>query len=114
VKQFVLFLFLMLATAGISSAQCKDAVCADTQSKKFDTELSRVYAETLKKLKAPDAERLRKAQRAWVTYRDAHCSAAYQLYACGSIAAVALTECRATLTEERSKLLEGTYRTCTK
>jgi uncharacterized protein YecT (DUF1311 family) len=114
-------LFLLLITAGLSSAQCKDAVstkdmqdCADAQWKKSDDELNRVYAETLKKLKAPDADRLRKAQRAWITYRDAHCDAEYQLYAGGSIAAVSLTQCRATLTDQRTKLLQDTYSPNTK
>jgi uncharacterized protein YecT (DUF1311 family) len=108
--------FLMLVSAGLSSAQCKDAVstkdmqdCADTQWKKSDAELNRTYAEILKKLEAPDADRLRKAQRAWVTYRDAHCEAEYQLYAGGSIAPLTLTQCRATLTDQRTKILQDTY-----
>jgi uncharacterized protein YecT (DUF1311 family) len=67
------------------------------------------YQATLKKLKPEDAARHRKAQRAWLAYRDAHCDAQYHLFAGGSIAAVSLTQCRATLTAARAKEIKDSY-----
>jgi uncharacterized protein YecT (DUF1311 family) len=81
----------------------------DTEWKKSDAELNRVYQESLKKLKPEQAALLKKAQRAWRTYRDAQCEADYQMFAGGTAAPVALTQCRVTLTQERTKTLRGTY-----
>ena len=112
-------LFLLLLStiyAGEGAAQCKDAVstrdmedCAASEYKKADTELNRVYQETLKKLQPKDAQLLRKAQRAWLTYRDAHCDAQYQLYSGGSITPVILAQCRWTLTAQRAKEIKDSY-----
>jgi uncharacterized protein YecT (DUF1311 family) len=62
VKQLFFVLALMLSTAKVSSAQCKDAVstkdmqdCANTQAKQSDAELNRVYVETTKKSKTPES-----------------------------------------------------------
>jgi uncharacterized protein YecT (DUF1311 family) len=100
-------LLFSLVTAGGAAAQCKDAMstrdmedCASSEYKRADTELNRVYQETLKKLQP---QLLREAQRAWLAYRDAHCDAQYRLYTGGSIAPVILAQCRATLTAQRAK-----------
>jgi uncharacterized protein YecT (DUF1311 family) len=109
-------LLFSLVTAGGAAAQCKDAVstkdmqdCADAEYKKADAELNSVYQATLKKLKPDDGALLRKAQRAWLVYRDAHCDAQYHLFAGGSIAAVSLTQCRATLAAFRAKEIKDSY-----
>jgi hypothetical protein len=54
-KYFVLLLLFFVPT--LATARCKDAVstkdmqdCMDTESKKSDAELNRVYQESLKKL----------------------------------------------------------------
>jgi len=109
-------LLFSLVTAGGAAAQCKDAVstkdmqdCADSEYKKADADLNSVYQATLRKLKPDDAALLKKAQRAWLAYRDAHCDAQYHLFAGGSIAAVSLTQCRATLTAARAKEIKDSY-----
>jgi uncharacterized protein YecT (DUF1311 family) len=115
--RFVLPLLLFsLLTARGAAAQCKDAMstrdmedCASSEYKKADTELNRVYQETLKKLQPTDAQLLRKAQRAWLAYRDAHCDAQYRLYTGGSIAPVILAQCRATLTAQRATEIKESY-----
>ncbi len=107
---------LLLFVASLAAAQCKDAVstkdmqdCMDKEWKKSDAELNRVYQAALKKLKPEQAALLKKAQRAWLTYRDAQCEADYKMFAGGSAAPLALTQCRVTLTQERSKTLKDTY-----
>lgn len=72
---FVLLLLFFVPT--LATARCKDAVstkdmqdCMDTNWKKSDAELNRVYQESLKKLNPELAALLEKAPRAWLTYRD--------------------------------------------
>jgi uncharacterized protein YecT (DUF1311 family) len=113
-KYLTLFLFLFVAS--LASAQCKDALstkdmqdCMDNEWKKSDAELNRVYQEALKKLNPEQLALLKKAQRAWLSYRDAQCGADYKMFAGGSAAPLALTQCRVTLTQERTKTLKDTY-----
>ena len=113
-KYFVLLLFFFVPA--LATARCKDAVstkdmqdCMDDEWKKSDAELNRVYQESLKKLKPEPAALLKKAQRAWLSYRDAQCDADYKMFAGGTAAPLALTHCRVTLTQERTKTLEDTY-----
>ncbi len=109
-------LLLLLFVPNLASAQCKDAVstkdmqdCMDNDWKKSDAELNRVYRESLKKLKPEQAALLKKAQSAWLTYRDAQCEADYKVFAGGTAAPPALIQCRVTLTQERTKTLKDTY-----
>jgi uncharacterized protein YecT (DUF1311 family) len=112
-----LFLLLLsMVYACVGAAQCKDAMstrdmedCAASEYKKADGELNRIYQETLRKLQPKDAQLLRKAQRSWLAYRDAHCDAQYQLYSGGSIAPVILAQCRWTLTAQRAKEIKESY-----
>jgi uncharacterized protein YecT (DUF1311 family) len=97
-------------------AQCEDkkttadrVECVGTALKKADAELNRVYQKTLKELPAEDGTRLRKAQRAWLAYRDTQCDAAQKRYAGGSIAPVVFAQCRLTLTQGRLREIEETY-----
>lgn len=110
-----LFLVVLLPAPSLAAAQCKDAVstkdmqeCMD-EWKKSDAELNRVYQETLKKLKPEQATLLKRAQHAWLSYRDAQCDADYKMYAGGTAAPLALTQCRVILTQERTKTLKDTY-----
>ena len=59
---------------------CKNAVsqndmntCADMAFQKTDALLNATYKATLKGMDAHTADLLRKAQRAWVAFRDAEC-----------------------------------------
>jgi len=109
-------LFLFLLSPIIAAGQCKDAIstkdmlnCLDGEWKKSDAELNRTYQETLKKLKPEDAVLLKRAQRSWISYRDAQCAADYKMWAGGSGAPVALAQCRVTLTQQRTKTIQDTY-----
>jgi len=113
-KYFALLLLLFVPRQ--ATAQCKDAFCTkdmqdciDNEWKKSDAELNRVYQESLKKLKPQQAALFKTAQHAWLTYRDAQCEADYKMFAGGTAAPLALTQCRVTLTQERRKTLKDTY-----
>ncbi len=51
-----------------------------------DAELNSLYQQIRKKLDQDDANRLTVAQRLWVQYRDANCSAERSLYGLGTAA----------------------------
>jgi uncharacterized protein YecT (DUF1311 family) len=109
-------LLVITAAATPAFAQCEDKKstaeqmeCLGPALKKADADLNRIYQKTLKELPAEDAARLRKAQRAWLAYRDTHCDADQQRYSGGSIAPVVFAQCRLTLTQRRSKEIEETY-----
>jgi uncharacterized protein YecT (DUF1311 family) len=52
---------------------------------------------------------LRAAERAWIQYRDLHCSAAKQRYEGGTISPVVWLNCMTQLTEHRTAELEEGY-----
>jgi uncharacterized protein YecT (DUF1311 family) len=54
-------------------------------------------------------ENLRKAQRAWLAYRDLHCAAAKQKYEGGSIAPAIEMACLQQVTDHRIEELQDTY-----
>ena len=80
----------------------------DNEWKKSDAELNRRLPGIFEKLKSEQAALLKKAQRAWLTYRDAQCEADYKVLAGGTAAPLALIQCRVTLTQERTKALKDT------
>lgn len=109
------------------AARCADPqstldmkVCAEIRLRTADAELTKVYAEaiadarrqyaTLRRERTyqgmPDSEMIvRKAQNAWLVYRDANCAHQYQIYYGGSLAGLAYIACKADMTEARIKEL---------
>jgi uncharacterized protein YecT (DUF1311 family) len=86
-------------------------MCAYKAFEAADAELNRVYAETIAYMQAADRDypppgdseeaRLRKAQRAWVAFRDANCdSAGFQMRG-GSAEPLIVNGCLHAMTEER-------------
>lgn len=110
-----LALTLILA-AGPAAAQgdidCATAVvqmemnwCAEQDYLAADAALNEAYAaamEALAGFEGRQAELLRDAQRAWIGFRDAACSAEGSLYEGGSIQPLMGTLCMTRLTEERT------------
>jgi uncharacterized protein YecT (DUF1311 family) len=86
-----------------------------------DAELNRVYADAIAFLQAADREyapqgaseeeRLRRAQRAWVAYRDAHCDAAGFQMRGGSAEPLLVNGCLRFMTEQRIADLESVMQT---
>lgn len=54
-------------------------------------------------------DNLKSAQRAWLVYRDLHCSAAKQIYEGGTIAPTIHAGCLQQVTDHRIKELRDTY-----
>jgi uncharacterized protein YecT (DUF1311 family) len=111
----LIFLPLLLLP-GSAHAQCEDKQttmetvnCMDGEVKKTDAELNRVYQAALKKHRPENVEKLRKAQRAWIVFRDAQCTAEGSIYEGGTIQPIVEAHCRVKLTQERTKYLMAAY-----
>lgn len=118
-------LFALLLPAGAMAAEeildCTDPqtqaamnMCAGAEYRRADAELQRVYDALVRKL-AGDGDarnRLRSAQRAWLSYRDLDCGYEGHRFEGGSIAPMVEAGCLAERTRERTKVLRGRL-TCT-
>ena len=56
-------------------------MCEDAARRRYDARMNCAYAALLRRLPAPAAARLRTAQRAWLTFRDADDATRSALYA---------------------------------
>jgi uncharacterized protein YecT (DUF1311 family) len=72
-------------------------------------ELNAAYKEIRGKLDGEDAKRLVAAQRLWIQYRDANCTAERELYAGGTAANPVYLACLEAMTRARTKELRVTY-----
>ena len=135
---FALATALVLASSGIVLAQedppldCANAMsqadmnqCSYMDFERADKELNAVYKEALRSAVEADKQAaemneayvgavkaLKKAQRAWIDYRDGHCDGVGYEAVGGSMQSMLISGCQARLTEHRTKelreLAEGT------
>lgn len=74
-----------------------------------DADLNIVYHDLQNRLDSGDSHRLIEAQRLWIKFRDANCSAERALYDGGTAAAPAYLACVNAMTRARTKDLQITY-----
>jgi uncharacterized protein YecT (DUF1311 family) len=116
-KWIVVLLFVAaVASSKPAFAQCEHAGttsatfdCFDHEYKKADAELNRIYKLAFTGLDEKAAENLRKAQMAWIIYRDAQCEAEYDKWGGGSGGPGAHLACLLRLTQLRTRELHKTY-----
>ncbi|WP_051234078.1 lysozyme inhibitor LprI family protein [Halomonas halocynthiae] len=96
------------------SAECNHAVdqstlnrCADQEFEAADARLNTTYKVLAQQLDAASLERLRQAQRAWVSYRDAQCAFESGPSKDGSIYPMILSGCMEEATTARTSELEA-------
>ena len=90
-------------------------ICSGMELEAADVELNAIwplarktndaYAEYLPEERKSDVKSLLKAQRAWITFRDAHCTSVALPNTGGSIYALIYNNCREDLTRQRTKQL---------
>lgn len=137
IKASMLTLAIVLAGTITASAQqepsaaCEDAVtqadlnsCTYLEFEAADKELNTVYKQAMKSQEEVDKQAaemgegyvgavkaLRKAQRAWIDYRDGHCDGVGYEAVGGSMQPMLINGCLATMTKTRTKelreLMEG-------
>jgi uncharacterized protein YecT (DUF1311 family) len=95
---------------------CADAVTTLDMAKCFsnakdasDKELNSVYQQVRERLETDDVKRLTLAQRFWIQYRDANCSAERSLYNGGTAAGPVYLACLEAMTRARTTELRLTY-----
>jgi uncharacterized protein YecT (DUF1311 family) len=83
--------------------------CLRAKTEQWDKQLNRAYQQALNDAETPaQADQLRAAQRLWIQYRDANCR--YYDLGAGTIARIDAGECMRSMTEARTKELEGVGR----
>ena len=102
--------------------QAEMNMCAGLDFQRADAELNRLWPGLIASAREADREldrqydqrpgyeeTLRRAQRAWVAFRDEHCAwQGYQDARGGSMETMVYQGCRATLTRDRIRQLTGT------
>lgn len=92
--------------------------CANREFEKADRKLNTTYNQVIAQIKAnpstnsmgkPMLSQLIKAQRLWVSFRDAECDAHYTYYIDGTIRGLMFVSCKTELTEQREKDLRSFY-----
>ena len=109
----------LFATAGLAqdcssaSTQAEMNMCAGASFQKADAELNGLYGQIRERLKGDKqaVERLTKAERAWISFRDAECDFAGSAVEDGSMQPMIVAGCKEELTEDRSERL-GAYLKC--
>jgi uncharacterized protein YecT (DUF1311 family) len=114
------FLAIMATTGAAAAQDCNDAQtqaamteCAGDAYDEADRKLNETYKQIADRLAdAPEIKAsLKKAQRAWITFRDAECEFTNAQAVGGSLYGALITQCLAELTEQRAEMLQ-TYLQC--
>ncbi|MFA6264621.1 MAG: lysozyme inhibitor LprI family protein [Pseudolabrys sp.] len=79
--------------------------CFKAKTAQWDKRLNIAYSKALNMAQPKQREQLRKAQRAWIAYRDANCL--YWDMGEGTIAHIQAGDCMYTMTKTRAEELEG-------
>jgi uncharacterized protein YecT (DUF1311 family) len=83
--------------------------CFDSAYKAADRGLNEMYSQIVKVLQPDDLQRLKAAQRLWIQFRDATCTAESDLYNGGTASAPAYSACLEELTRLRTEDLKTIY-----
>ena len=79
---------------------------AGVKYKQADNEMNRIYKLAAATCDSAGKEKLKKAQLAWIKYRDLCCEAEASIYEGGSMSGLVYTNCMTDLTKERSGRLK--------
>jgi uncharacterized protein YecT (DUF1311 family) len=83
--------------------------CFDKAYRAADSGLNQTYSQISKVLQPDDLQRLTVAQRLWIQFRDATCTAESDLYYGGTASGPAYSACREELTRQRVAELKTIY-----
>jgi uncharacterized protein YecT (DUF1311 family) len=124
VRSCLLLLAVFLCSGTIARAQhmnsaaapCRNVAvtlamenCFDKAYRAADSELNQRYGQIAKVLQPDELEQLKAAQRLWIQFRDATCTAESDLYKGGTASTPAYSACREELTRQRAAELKTIY-----
>ncbi|HEV2863148.1 MAG TPA: lysozyme inhibitor LprI family protein [Pyrinomonadaceae bacterium] len=115
-RRTVFALLLVAGAAGVAPAQkgreihpceghgsqAEATACAGKEYRAADAELNRVYKQLMSKLDAGEQDFLKKAETAWIKYRDAQCEYEDSFYAGGTMRPMITAFCMARVTKART------------
>ena len=81
--------------------------CSSQELKAADTKLNQLYQQLLPKINSKQQQRLTAAQRTWIKFRDETCDYEAGHFEGGTVAAPIYVSCKARVTQQRVKDLEG-------
>jgi uncharacterized protein YecT (DUF1311 family) len=119
---------LLISAWLIASASCfaqhmnaKDAPCQEPSTtveetncfgaalEKADANLNHLYKRVQTVVSGDELTKLKEAQRLWIQFRDANCSAEHELYVGGSAASMVKLACLEAMTRHRTEELDTMY-----
>jgi uncharacterized protein YecT (DUF1311 family) len=83
-------------------SQAEATACAGKEYRAADAELNRVYKQLMSKLDAGQQGFLKKAEAAWINYRNANCDYEDSFYAGGTMRPMITAFCMARVTRART------------
>jgi uncharacterized protein YecT (DUF1311 family) len=89
------------------SSQSEMTICWGKEYKAADTRLNQVYRQLVSMLGGEEKLELKKAQTAWLKYRDANCEFAANQYKGGSMRPMIYAMCLAEMTDNRTTELRS-------
>lgn len=87
----------------------EETSCFYHASKHSDAELNQLYLRVLTVVDGDELAKLKAAQRLWMQFRDANCSAEEELYSGGSAASMVKIACLEAVTRHRTEELHVMY-----
>ena len=98
------FIIITITTSPVSYAQTMYDMKDESASKykQADAELNRIYKMARESCDSEGKERLKKAQLAWIKYRELCCEAEASIYEGGSMSGLVHINCMIDLTKERT------------
>lgn len=100
-------IFMFVSSLSFAQTQMEMNEQAADNYKKIDLQLNKVYKQLLSLTKdQKKKDLLIKAQRAWVSYKEAHCKYDESFYEGGSMQPLVYYTCLQEVTEERIKQLK--------
>ena len=114
IKRFALFLILLLAASlplmANAQTQAEMNVTAGKQYDRADKTMTAAYKRLMSKLDAKGKARLKKAQIAWIKFRDAEADLLSSKVEGGSIYPMVYAEHLTEITTQRTKELNAAYK----
>jgi uncharacterized protein YecT (DUF1311 family) len=90
-------------------SNAEETECCFQASRKADAELNQLYRRISTVVSGDELVKLKEAQRLWIEFRDANCSAEYELYRGGSAAPMVKLACLEAVTRHRTEELNIMY-----
>jgi len=105
-KKLTTLILILISSVAFSQTNSEMKEQSSKRLEKFDKELNIVYQKIMKSSSSKRKENIKKAQIAWLKFRDLNCECESKEHEGGSLESLIYIECLAVMTEERVKELK--------